>query len=130
MLDTDTSIYIIKKRPVSAKKQFDKLSMDQVCVSVVTYAELLYGAEHSASQERNRASVNDFIRYLTVHDWTNEAAEHYSVIRHALDAIGTPIGSMDLMIAAHAKSLNAVLITNNERHFSRVNGLRLVNWLK
>lgn len=130
MLDTDTSIYIIKKRPVSVKKQLDKLSMDQVCISIVTYAELLYGAIHSASQDRNREMVNDFVRYLTVHDWNDGAAEHYSVVRHELDTAGTPIGTMDLMIAAHARSLGAVLVTNNERHFKRVNGLKVVNWVK
>lgn len=130
MLDTDTCIFLIKKRPVSVKKHLDKLSMDQVCISVVTYAELLYGAEHSANKERNREVVKDFVRYLTVRDWNDEAAEHYSLIRHDLESAGTPIGAMDMMIAAHARSVPAVLVSNNERHFGRVKGLKIVNWAK
>lgn len=130
MLDTDTSIYIIKKRPVSVKKQIDKLDMDQVCLSVVSYAELLFGTEHSSDPKRNRDVLDDFIRHLTVQDWDASAAEHYAAIRHKLESAGTPIGAMDMMIAAHARSMGAVLVTNNEKHFGRVNGLKLANWVK
>lgn len=104
--------------------------MDQVCISVVTYAELLYGAEHSANKERNKEAVRDFVRYLTVRGWNDEAAEHYGLIRHDLESAGTPIGAMDMMIAAHARSVPAVLVSNNERHFGRVRGLKVVNWAK
>ncbi len=130
MLDTDISIYLIKKRPASVEKHLNRLSMDQVCISVVTYAELLYGAEHSANKERNKEAVRDFVRYLTVRGWNDEAAEHYGLIRHDLESAGTPIGAMDMMIAAHARSVPAVLVSNNERHFGRVRGLKVVNWAK
>lgn len=130
MLDTDTSIYIIKKRPASVKRHFDKLTMDQVCISVVTYAELLFGTEHSIDPKRNRSVLDDFTRHLAVQDWDTSAAERYGVIRHELESAGTTIGGMDMMIAAHAKSLGAVLVTNNEKHFGRVDGLKFTNWVR
>ena len=130
MLDTDTSIYTIKNRPISVRKQFVKLEMDQICISVVTYAELIFGTENSSDPKRNRAVLDHFARHLTVHDWDTTAAEHYGSVRHKLEREGTPIGSMDMMIAAHALSIGAVLVTNNEKHFRRVGGLKLTNWVK
>ncbi|MHB8455366.1 MAG: type II toxin-antitoxin system tRNA(fMet)-specific endonuclease VapC [Acidiferrobacterales bacterium] len=129
MLDTDTSIYTIKKRPGSVKKHLGKLSMDQVCLSVITFAELLYGIEHSSNKKQNRASVDEFVRHLTVFDWDDRAAEHYGDIRHVLEVARTPIGSMDMMTAAHARSIDATLVTNNLKHFRRVKGLNIVNWV-
>lgn len=129
MLDADTCIYIIKKRPPSVKKQLDKLDLDQVCLSVVTYAELLYGTEYSSNKEQNREAVDEFARHLSVYDWDDKAAEHYAEIRHILEADGALIGAMDMMIAAHARSTDATLVTNNMKHFRRVKGLKIVNWV-
>ena len=129
MLDTDMCSYIIREHPESVHQRFQTLAMDQLCVSVVTYAELIYGVERSSSRRVNRPIVEDFVRHLDVLDWDTGAANHYGAIRAKLEAAGTPIGAMDMMIAAHAKSTKAVLVTNNQKHFSKVRGLKTDNWV-
>lgn len=128
MLDTDMCSYIIKEHPESVRQRFQTLAMEQLCVSVVTYAELIYGVERSSSKRINRPIIEDFVRHLDVMNWDTEAADHYGVIRAELEAAGTPIGAMDMMIAAHAKSIKAVLVTNNQKHFTTVKGLKIDNW--
>jgi tRNA(fMet)-specific endonuclease VapC len=128
MLDTDMCSYIIKEHPESVRQRFQTLAMEQLCVSVVTYAELIYGVERSSSKRINRPIIEDFVRHLDVMNWDTEAADHYGVIRAELEAAGTPIGAMDMMIAAHAKSIKAVLVTNNQKHFTKVKGLKIDNW--
>ena len=100
-----------------------------MCLSVITQAELLYGVKSAAAGRTIRPAVEDFVRRLTVLDWDSAAAEHYADIRVRLETGGTPIGNMDLMIAAHARSVSAVLVTNNEKHFRRVVGLSVENWV-
>jgi len=129
MLDTDMCSYIIKEHPESVHQRFQKLAMEQLCISVITYAELVYGVERSSSKRVNRPIIEDFARHLDVVDWDTEAADHYGVIRAELEAAGTPIGAMDMMISAHAKSLKAVLVTNNQKHFTKVKGLKIENWI-
>ncbi len=129
MLDTDMCSYIIKERPERVHQRFRKLAMEQLCISVVTYAELIYGVERSSSKRVNRPVIEDFVRHLDVMDWDTEAADQYGVIRTDLEGAGTPIGAMDMMIAAHAKSLKAVLVTNNQKHFMKVKGLKIENWV-
>jgi tRNA(fMet)-specific endonuclease VapC len=129
MLDTDTCSYIIRERPASVLKRFRQLAMEQICVSVVTYAELLYGVERSSSKRINRPIVDDFVRHLDVIAWDEAAAEQYGKIRADLEARGEPVGAMDMMIAAHAKSIKAVLITNNQKHFARIKRLMAENWV-
>ena len=128
MLDTDMCSYIIKEHPESVRQRFQTLAMEQLCVSVVTYAELIYGVERSSSKRVNRPIIEDFVRHLDVMDWDTEAADQYGVIRAELEAAGTPIGAMDMMIAAHAKSIKAVLVTNNQKHFTKVKGMKVDNW--
>lgn len=130
MLDTDTSSYIIKERPASVRSEFEKLPLERICISVVTYAELRYGIERSLSKKVNQEVVTDFVRHLTVYEWDDNAAEQYGKIRASLDKKGKPIGAMDMMIAAHARSLDAILVTNNQKHFKQVSGLKIVNWVK
>ena len=129
MLDTDTSIYIMKERPASVRRRFEK-HRDEVCISVVTYAELLYGVERSTAKVKNQQAIDAFVQLLEVCDWTTAAAVHYATIRAELDGAGAPIGAMDMMIAAHARSLNAVVVTNNTRHFSKVTKLKTINWVE
>jgi len=129
MLDTDTCSYIIRERPIGVLEHFRKLAMEQICISTVTYAELLYGVERSSSKRINRPIIDDFVQHLDVIDWDNAAAEQYGKIRAALEARGQPIGAMDMMIAAHAKSIKAVLVTNNQKHFARIKGLKVENWV-
>ncbi len=111
MLDTDTCSYIIRERPIGVLEHFRKLAMEQICISTVTYAELLYGVERSSSKRINRPIIDDFVQHLDVIDWDSAAAEQYGKIRADLEARGQPIGAMDMMIAAHAKSIKAVLVT-------------------
>ena len=129
MLDTDMCSYIIKERPASVLEHFKKLDMDNICISIVTYAELIYGVERSSSRRINHAVIKDFTRHLDVIKWDVNAAEQYAVIRTKLEAKGTQIGAMDMMIAAHAKSLNTILVTNNQKHFTKVTGLKIENWV-
>jgi tRNA(fMet)-specific endonuclease VapC len=129
MLDTDTCSYIIRERPIGVLEHFRKLAMEQICISTVTYAELLYGVERSSSKRINRPIIDDFVQHLDVIEWDNTAAEQYGKIRADLEASGKPIGAMDMMIAAHAKSIKAVLVTNNRKHFARIRGLKVENWV-
>ena len=129
MLDTDMCSYIIKERPASVLEHFKKLDMDNICISIVTYAELIDGVERSSYKRINHAVIKDFTRHLDVIKWEINAAEQYAVIRTKLEAKGTPIGAMDMMIAAHAKSLNTILVTNYQKHFTKVTGLKIENWV-
>jgi tRNA(fMet)-specific endonuclease VapC len=129
MLDTDTSSYIIRDKPASVRERFAKIDSQQICISVVTYAELLYGVKRSSSSKVNRPIVENYVRHLVIQPWDEMAADHYSTIRTLLESSGQPIGGMDTQIAAHALSLDAVLVTNNTRHFERVPGLKLENWV-
>ena len=130
MLDTDICSYIIRERPLKVFEHFEALKMDQICISAVTYAELIYGVEHSSSKKINRSIVNQFVKHLSIIDWNKKAAEHYGNIRAILQADGNIIGAMDMMIAAHARSRKMVLVTNNEKHFKRVPKLQVENWTK
>lgn len=130
MLDTDTSSYIIKNRPESVRQRLAQVLSEQVCMSVITYAELLYGVERSSSKQINHDIVLNFARHLQVQPWEESAAAIYAKLRAELESIGQPIGSMDMQIAAHALSLQATLVTNNTRHFQRVSGLSFENWVK
>ena len=129
MLDTDICSYVIKNRPPEARRKMNAVPLNQQAISVVTYAELLYGVKRSSSQRVNRQVVDAFVRHLTVLEWNADAAEHYADLRTYLEIQGTPIGAMDLMIAAHARSLEAMLVTNNRRHFDKVPGLTVESWI-
>ncbi len=129
MLDTDMCSYIIKERPISVLQHFKTLDMNNVCISIVTYAELIYGVERSSSKRINHSVIKDFTRHLNVVKWDMNAADQYAVIRNELETNGTPIGSMDMMIAAHAKSMKSILVTNNQKHFTKVPRLKTENWV-
>ena len=129
MLDTDICSYIIRERPVSVLEKFRRIDASDLSISVITQAELLYGVARSASKKINREVVADFISRLIVLDWNGNAAEQYALLRAALEAKGKPIGNMDLMIAAHALSIGATVVSNNVRHFIAVPGLKSVNWV-
>lgn len=129
MLDTDICSYIIREKPIRVFERFESLDMDQLCISVVTYAELIYGVEHSSSKKINRSIVDDFVNHLNIMEWDKSAAEHYGKIRAFLQANGDIIGAMDMMIAAHAVSQKMTLVTNNEKHFKKVPKLNVENWV-
>lgn len=110
-------------------RRFTQAEPGEIGLSSIVLAELYYGAARVPSPERLLAYIQEFMAGLVALPWGNAAAEHYGQIRFALDRVGTPLGSMDLMIAAHARSLDAILVTNNQKHFRRVPGLRLTNWI-
>jgi len=128
MLDTDVSIYVLKNRPPELRDLFNERS-ENICLSSVTVAELLYGAEKSERRDHNLSVIEDFTAHLDVVAFGEKAAGHYGDIRADLERKGTPIGPYDLMIAGHARSEGLVLVTNNTREFDRVSGLRVENWL-
>jgi tRNA(fMet)-specific endonuclease VapC len=129
MLDTNTCIYIIKKHPESVLKKFKSLLIGDICISSVTFAELMYGVHKSQHQQKNKAALQAFVLPLDVVPFDEEVASHYGYIRVLLEKKGTPIGSLDLMIAAHAQSLNSILVTHNTKEFSRVPKLKLEDWI-
>ena len=130
MLDTDACIALIKHRPEGMRSRLIHLSPDEVGISSIVTAELWFGVSHSQKKRRNKEALNDFLNYITVMDLPGAAAPLYGNILSILQKKGTPIGAMDLLIAAHALFLEAVLVTNNIREFERVPGLRIENWEK
>ena len=127
ILDTDICIYAIKSKPPELREVFNRQS-PHLCISAVTYAELVFGAEKSAHVERNLGVVENFAARMPVLAFSEKASAHYGQIRAELERRGTPIGPYDLMISGHARSEGLVLVTNNTREFGRVEGLRLENW--
>jgi tRNA(fMet)-specific endonuclease VapC len=128
LLDTDISSYIIRRRPATVRERFGRIGSDRLAISVVTEAELRYGAARYRARPGILADVEDFVDRLIVREWDRAAAMHYADIRAHVERAGKPVGNMDLMIAAHARSLAAVLVTNNQRHFRHVPGLVVENW--
>lgn len=129
MLDTNICIYIIKKRPNSILQKFQKIKDTDVCISVITFAELQYGVERSSSKKLNQQVINDFISRLLVLPWDNKAAIEYGKLRNTLNKKGTPVGNMDLMIASHAVSLKMTIVSNNLKEFRRIPKLQYENWV-
>ena len=128
MLDTNIAIYVIKRKPVEVLDTFNK-NADCMCISSITLAELLHGVEKSQYPEQNLKKVEDFVSRLEILDYSHKASAHYGDIRANLEKQGRIIGVTDLHIAGHARSEGLVLITNNEKEFDRVEGLRLANWI-
>lgn len=126
MLDTDISSYIIKRRPAPLLERFMRHA-EELCVSVMTAAELRLGAEKARRPTLNE-EVDQFLERLSILDWTESVTAHYARTRCALEAAGTPIGNMDLLIASHALSERAILVTHNVRHFAKVAGLKIEEW--
>jgi len=128
MLDTNIVIYTIKNRPHQVRKTFKKHE-NQICISSVSYGELIYGAERSSQPERNLTDIEGFVARMEVMPFEEHAAEHFGQLRSELYRIGKPIGPYDMMIAGHARALGLTLVTNNLKEFKRVKGLRFENWV-
>lgn len=127
MLDTNICINTIKNKPQAVREAFT-LHSGRMCISSVTLMELIYGAEKSAAPEKNLRVVEGFVARLEVLNYGNDAAIQTGQIRAELAKAGTPIGPYDSMIAAHARSLGLIMVTNNTREFERISGLRLEDW--
>ncbi len=128
MLDTNICIRIIKDRPDLLCKKLSRHAVGEVAISSIVSAELWYGVACSEKKRQNEAALKDFLDYLEVMAWPNEAGPVYGRIRAELKRRGRPIGAMDLLIAAHAVCLGAVLVTENTKEFERVPDLKIENW--
>ena len=128
LLDTDTCSYIMKRSHPALLSKIQVVPLAHQAISIITLSELLYGVKLSSKPKQSREALDAFVLHLAVLDWSGEAAEHYADIRADLKKRGQPIGSNDLLIAAHARSLKATLVTNNVREFSKVKGLKVENW--
>ena len=128
MLDTNICIYIIKHKPEKVFKELQKHDPSEVCISSVTYAELIHGVEKSAAIEKNRLALALLLANIEIMNFDVNAANCYGKIRADLEKKGTPIGTMDMLISAHAKSENLIVVTHNTREFERIEGLQLEDW--
>jgi tRNA(fMet)-specific endonuclease VapC len=128
MLDTDTCSYIMKRSNDAVLKRLQKIPVSDVCISVVTKSQLLFGVEVSPRRRQDESALNAFLQYVEVLDFPDAASPHYVKIRAHLKTLSTMIGANDLFIAAHARSLGVTLVTNNTREFGRVPKLNIENW--
>ncbi len=129
LLDTNTCIYIIKKKPTKVLERFQALSLGSVGISTITLAELQYGVAKSTQSEKNQQALQQFLIPLDIVDFDYQASLIYVEVRTYLEKMGQPIGPLDMLIAAHAKSLDVTVVTNNEKEFRRVPGLKVENWI-
>ena len=129
MLDTDICIALIKRQPPELITKLKKHKPGEVAISAITLAELRFGVSKSAQQEKNRAALDQFLLPLEILTFDEASAECYGQVRASLESAGTPIGPLDTLIASHALSIDATVVTYNVREFSRVRGLRVRNWM-
>lgn len=129
MLDTNICVYAIKHKPAEVIERLVALNAEDVCISSITYAELMYGVSKSKTPSKNRLAFSLFLSPFTVLDYDQDAAMEYGDIRAGLENLGTPIGPMDTLIAAHARSQGLILVTHNTREFNRVQDLMVEDWV-
>ncbi len=128
MLDTDVCSYVMKRSHDPLLRRLQRVPVSDVCVSVVTKSELLYGVEVSPRRQQDEAALNAFLNYVAVLDFPDAACLHYAQIRTQLKKSGKMIGANDLFIAAHARSLGLTLVTHNSQEFRRVHRLTIEDW--
>lgn len=129
MLDTNICIYIIKNRPEHVRKKFEVFGIGDLCLSTVTVSELMYGVYKSQHREKNMKALEMFLQPFDILEYDYAASVHYGEIRANLESQGRVIGGLDMQIAAHARSLDMILVTNNLKEFERVEALALENWV-
>ena len=129
LLDTNICIYIHRRRPGKVLARFQKLEPGDVAISVITWGELLYGAEKSKQRKKALEILAEFKTFVPVLPIPESAGNTYGIIRASLESMGQPIGNNDLCIAAHAKAAGLTIVTNNEREFRRIAGLKVQNWV-
>ena len=132
MLDTDTCIFLMRGESPALAARVQLVPLQQQVMSAVTFAELSYGVQVSAAAKRkqNQSVLDSLVLHLAVLDWPQDAAKHYAEIRADLKKRGAQLGAADLMIAAHARVMGAIVVTNNLKDFERVKGLAVENWTK
>jgi len=129
MLDTCICIAVIRNRNLKIFTRMAKCGKGEIGISVITLAELSYGVEKSAKPGQNAIALNEFCAPLEIWPFDMDATAHYGRIRAALEKKGETIGPLDMLIAAHALSAGCVLVSDNEREFRRVKGLKVENWI-
>lgn len=129
MLDTDMCIFTITRKPAHIKRMFN-MHIGQLCISAVTWGELICGAEKSEQVAKNLATLDGFAARLEVLPFDKQASRQFGQVKAELELQGQKIGSYDTMIAGHARSQGLIVVTNNMREFKRVEGLRVVNWFE
>ena len=129
MLDSNICIYIMKNEPEKVANMFKKLHIGDITVSSIALSELAFGVFKSNRLENNLFLLKEFFEPISILPYDENAAYHYGELRAQLEKNGTPIGSLDTLIAAHALSVNAILVTNNLKEFSRIKNLRCENWV-
>jgi tRNA(fMet)-specific endonuclease VapC len=129
LLDTNICIYLIKKKPIEVFQRFQSLEIGTIGVSSITVAELQYGVSKSAFPDKNTLALQKFLIPLEIVPFDYDAAVPYGKIRFRLEKEGKTIGPLDLLIGAHALSLNSILVTNNLKEFTRIEGLKTENWI-
>lgn len=130
MLDTNICIFAIKKRPPVVLAHLQEHVPSEICISSITYAELCHGVEKSQSKSRNRLALTLFLSGMSILPFDDQIALEYGKVRAKLELNGTPIGPLDTQIAAHAKALGMILVTNNTREFVRIEGLEIEDWTR
>ena len=128
MLDTNICIFVIRKKSQKVIDRLFEQDPEDICISSITYAELMHGVEKSATVERNRALLTQLLSNIEIISFDDRAAEEYGMIRADLEIKGYPIGLLDTMIAGHARSLGYTLVTNNTKEFKRVENLAVEDW--
>lgn len=128
MLDTNICIYTMKKKPEQVRLRFQEKLNSGLCISSVTLAELEYGMQNSSNPLKNEQALLRFLLPLSILPFESSAAIEYGAIRAHLQRKGTPIGPLDMLIAAHARAERLILVTNNVREFERVPDLEIENW--
>ena len=128
MLDTNICIYLIKQNPAKVLKHFKAHTVGDIGISSITLAELRYGVSKSQHIEKNQQALDEFILPLEIADFDEKAAQEYGTIRAELERAGRPIGSMDMLIGAHAHTLGVILVTNNTKEFKQIKNLKIVDW--
>lgn len=128
LLDTNICIYIINNKPPHVFEKFKQYQLGQLGISSITASELAFWVEKSGSQ-RNKQALNKFLAPLEILPYGKQAIWHYAELRNQLQSIGQPIGSLDMLIAAHALALKVTLVTNNVKEFKRIKGLIVENWV-
>ena len=130
ILYTNICIYIIKQKPREVFDRFNALEISQIAISSITMSELSYGVHKSSKPHQNQIALAQFAAPLEILPYSDDASQYYGALRTRLEKQGTPIRALDMLIAAHALSLNCTLVTNNEKEFSRVPKLNIENWVK
>lgn len=129
MLDTNICIYIMKNRPEHIKEKLKTFNLGDVYLSSVVVSELYYGVYKSVQIERNLVALEHFLKPFNIVDYDLKASVEYGKIRGSLEKAGKAIGGLDMLIAAHARSLGLTLVTNNTKEFEIIESLEIDNWV-